>query len=207
MTDFKEKVVDILMLNSDFNDLYNGLLNARYIQKHSFIYWGFNGTEKISITGDQKEAATKIAEYIIHHQVELNKRDTDDTESIVKLTNQYMLSLYIACMAWNIIDKNNDFTFDTNYPDKGKEDDEMLTFGVGFDFYTRIYIRTKSLVRVMISFIVNGTMCYGSSYLEEIKIEFEAETPKHTHSQYKNYYQASKLTKDDILEGIKLSIK
>lgn len=174
-----QQLIDALLDDQDFDEVYNELINTHYVQTREFNNNDNPDTEININTMDKELTAKDIARFVIP-----NINNTKDLSSIVKLANHFMLTLYIACEVWELFNKhvldydNKSVEFDTAYWHPSVGSTRMIYSSNDTYFCVVLYIKPSANdVHTGITFKMNKDAAdQDGYYLNIIEVEYWAKS-------------------------------
>lgn len=197
------QLIDALVNDKDFDDLYNALKNTQYVQTRVF-YNNNNPSISINInTIDKKLTAKDIVNFVIS-----NINNTKDLSYMVKLTNHFMLTLYITCEVWelfrkNVLNYNNiPIDFDTTYCYPSLSNSYIIYGSDSTDFSVILYLKPlANNLHTVITFNTNKEAAdQDGYYLNSTEIKYW--TKSSPVKSFSKFYNLANLDKNLIKKDL-----
>lgn len=174
-----QQLIDALVNDQDFDEVYNELINTHYVQTREFNNNDNPDTEININTMDKELTAKDIARFVLP-----NINNNKDLSSIVKLTNHFMLTLYIVCEIWELVTKdvldydNKSIDFDAAYYYPSLGNSRIIYGSNRADFYVVLYIKPSANdLHTGITFKMNKDAAdQNIYYLNSIEVEYWAKS-------------------------------
>lgn len=205
MEKYKEQIVEKLILDQNYNALYQMLCNEEYLKNYPLKVKDLTFSAMFSKTklsaGNQKDFANTVTDFILLSVLPQLSFNTATVDMVIQLINQFLLCVYVACIVWSLVAQQK-----LSYQGASVlfNKDNYITItqsGLIYDYSANLHLKyfksLKDADHIDVSFSTTFPVD-SSKYLNTIRITYMIGTKK----QYRQDYNINLLSKKDILSGI-----